>query len=589
MVYLLDGRIVPLFDPLKFNIAEKTLIRAMAVAYSAQDTEIKKAVSVSGDVGSAAFVLSTKQMIEGQDLSVEEVYEKLYLLAECEGAGSVETKIQAIVELIQALDPLSVTYVLRIPLNRMRLGFSAMTVLDAFSWSIVGDKSLRPDIERAYNVRPDLGYIGEVLKKSGVEGLEKVVPEVFTPILMARAERLSSSQEIIEKIGACAVESKLDGFRLQVHLKRIQNSKFKIQNYKTKAESSKTGSSEALKSFDKLDVQQVQNYNEAEVRLFTRSLEDVTFMYPDVVASVLSQISATELIIEGEAIAYDPKTGKYREFQVTSQRKRKYGIEEMALKIPLRLVAFDVLYVEGKSYLNDGYLVRHAELLRIVSESKGIVVSEMLVAKTTDDIENEFTEAVANKFEGVMAKRMDGVYQAGARGWNWIKFKASYQSRLNDTVDAVVMGYYAGRGKRNSFGIGAFLIGVYDKKRDMIVTIAKIGTGLTDDEWRELKRRSDEIKTDKKPALYDVDSTLVPDVWVVPEIVVEVKADELTRSSVHTAGRTLKASKSGKAEVVDVSGYALRFPRLERFRDDKGAQDATSLSEIEAMFEKQRS
>lgn len=547
IVYLLDGRIVPLYDPLKFHVAEKTLIRALAVAYEISESEVKKIVGQAGDVGSGALVLSEKKKITGGSLTVREVYKKLYLLAEREGEGSVEGKIQMIVELVQNLDPLSVKYVLRIPLNKMRLGFSAMTVLDAFSWSIASDKSLRGDIERAYNVRPDLGYIGEVLKKEGTGGLEKVQPEVFTPILMARAERLSSSSEIIAKIGACAVESKIDGFRLQVHKK------------------------------------------EKEVRLFTRSLEDVTFMYPDVVESVRLHVDVKVGILEGEVIAYDNTSGRYLEFQMTSQRKRKYQIEEMAKKIPLRLVAFDVLYVDGKSFLKVGYIDRHAELERIVKTSKGIVISEMVIAQAPEDIESEFTEAVASHFEGVMVKRMDGVYQAGARGWNWIKFKASYQSRLNDTVDAVVMGYYLGRGKRNSFGIGAFLIGVYDKKRDVIVTVAKVGTGLTDVEWRELKKRGDALATSEKPALYEVDRLLVPDVWIKPSIVVEVKADELTRSALHTAGRSLKASKSGKAEVVDVSGYALRFPRLERFRDDKQVDDATSLEEIESMFDSQRS
>jgi DNA ligase-1 len=144
------------------------------------------------------------------------------------------------------------------------------------------------------------------------------------------------------------------------------------------------------------------------------------------------------------------------------------------------------------------------------------------------------------------------------------------------------------RGGRRGFGIGAFLIGIYDQKQDKYLTIAKVGTGLTDDEWRELAKRGQTIKSKEKPALYDVDKWLEPDVWVKPEIVVEIRADELTRSPIHTAGRSLKPSKSGSSFDVDVAGYALRFPRLERFRDDKSASDCTSLMEIEEIFRLQK-
>jgi DNA ligase-1 len=149
------------------------------------------------------------------------------------------------------------------------------------------------------------------------------------------------------------------------------------------------------------------------------------------------------------------------------------------------------------------------------------------------------------------------------------------------------MGYDYGKGKRAAFGIGAFLAGVYDAKRDIFVTVAKVGTGLTDEEWRELRKRGEKYKTDKKPTLYDVDKAMTVDVWMKPQIVVEIKADEITRSPVHTAGRKMKSSKSGSALDVDVPGYALRFPRLERFRDDRRAEDATTLTEVEKFFKQQ--
>lgn len=186
-----------------------------------------------------------------------------------------------------------------------------------------------------------------------------------------------------------------------------------------------------------------------------------------------------------------------------------------------------------------------------------------------------------------MAKRLEGTYRAGARDFNWIKYKKSYSSKLSDTIDVVVMGYDLGQGKRSGFGIGDFLIGIYDQKLDKFASVAKIGTGLTDEEWKQMKIKSDKLKVKSKPKEYDVDKMMECDIWIEPKIVVEIRADEITRSPVHTAGRVMGPSKSGSAYVVKEAGYALRFPRLERFRDDKSPQDATTLVEVEKMYKKQ--
>jgi DNA ligase-1 len=325
-----------------------------------------------------------------------------------------------------------------------------------------------------------------------------------------------------------------------------------------------------------------------ETKLFTRGLEEVTFMYPDIEGGIRDQIKADEAIFEGEAIAYNPSTNEYLPFQLTSQRKRKYDIEEMAKKIPLKYMVFDLLYIDGKNLIPESYEKRREGFKNLMKEGAVLYPSDEKKFSDGKEIENYFDKCIADGLEGILAKKLEGSYQAGARSWNWIKLKRSYQSKLNDTIDCVVMGYYYGRGKRTGFGIGAFLIGIYDEKQDKFLTIAKVGTGLTDEEWKELAKRGDKLKSKEKPALYEVDKWLEPDVWVKPEIVVEIRADELTRSPIHTAGRVMKASKSGTSFDVDVAGYALRFPRLERFRDDKKPTDATTLKEVEEIFRLQK-
>lgn len=567
-LYLLQGRVVPLFEKLEFSLAEKTVIKTVAQALNLERKLFEHQYKEIGDLGQTVEHFKKQiKLFDEKNLTVLEVYEGLFLLAKSTGTGSQEKKINILAGLIRQLDPLSSRYLVRIPTGVLRLGFSDMTVLDAFSWMIAGDKSLRSQIEQAYHVRPDLGFIGKMIKEQGMKGIHGIKPKLFTPIIMMRAERLSSGQEIIEKIGRCAVQQKFDGFRLQVHYK-----KSKIKNQKSKL--------------------QLKGQNE-EVRLYSRNLEDVTPMYPDIVEGIKKEVCADEIIFEGEAIGFDPNTGSFLPFQETVQRKRKYDIETKAKEIPLEFFAFELLFYDGVNYIHLPYADRRKTLEKTIHESKNTSKNTILLApeKILDnekDIEIEFQDAISKGLEGIIAKKLNGVYQPGARGWNWIKFKRSYASKIEDTIDCLIMGYDFGKGKRTSFGIGAFLVGVYDEKKDRFVTVAKIGTGLSDEEWKELRIKNKELRIKNKPNNYEVDKAMSCDVWVTPKVVVEIRADEISKSPVHTAGRTMKASKSGKAQEVENPGFALRFPRLERFRNDKKPEDVTSLMELEQMFKGQK-
>ncbi len=552
-IYILQGRVAPIFEKTEFGMAEKTAAKAVIAALNIEKNFFNQELKKFGDLGKTVeFFKKQYRSFEENSLSLIEVFNGLHALATASGEGSQEKKIALLANLIRQLDALSCRYLVRIPLGIMRLGFSDMTVLDAFSWMITKDKSLRPAIEKAFHVRPDLGYIGKILKDKGIEGLKKIQPKLFNPILMMRAERLSSGEEIIKKIGECAVEPKYDGFRVQIHFDRKKN----------------------------------------EVRLYSRNLEDVSFMYPDIIEGVKKETKAHDAIFEGEAIGFDPVNGSFLPFQETVQRKRKYGIEEKAKEIPLKLFTFDILYADQENYLYIPFHERRKKLENIIHTTGNVIKDTVLVASQEiihdgKKLELMFDEAISKGLEGIVAKKLDGVYQAGARGWNWIKFKRSYSSKIEDTIDCLVMGYDLGKGKRTGFGIGAFLVGVYDEKNDEFTTVAKIGTGLTDEEWRQLQVQSAKLKVEKKPRQYNVDKAMECDVWITPKIVMEIKADEITRSPVHTAGRVMKPSKNRQAVEVDVSGYALRFPRLERFREDKKSEDVTSLKEVMYLYKRQ--
>lgn len=529
IAYLTQGQLGPAYAAPNFAMADKQIIKALGEGAGEMFKKL-------GDLGKVAQ--QSRRTGELKSLSIKEVYERLTEIARAGGEGSQEKKQQLVTQLVETLDGVSAKYVVKIILGKLRTGFSDMTVLDALSWVVSGDKKLRPQIEEMYNVRADLGEICEDIVRDRKP--RKLEPKIGTPILMAKCERAVDVNEIWERNGKCALEYKLDGLRIQAHVfkSQILNPKFQINS---------------------------KNQN---IKLFSRGLEDVTHMYPDVVEGLQKQIKAN-CIVEGEMIAEDVK-GKFLPFQETTQRKRKYDIEEMRLKIPLVIYVFDVLAVDGKSVMQEENSQRRKRLEKLVESGKTVKLIKRTVAESAADIQDFFDEAIEAGTEGIIAKKLIGPYRPGGRDFNWIKYKESYdKSTLNDTIDAVVMGYDVGQGKRASFGIGGFLIGVYSPKKERFLTVAKVGTGLTDEEWRQLRFKVQGARRKEKPEEYEVMKTMECDQWVESKYVVEIKADEITKSPMHT------------------SGYALRFPRFVRWREKKST-DITSDKEVVDMYNRFR-
>ncbi len=534
VVYFCQEQLLPPFRGVEIGMAEKLILRAIARAAGVSETEVARLNREHGDPGLAAEELLRRRKTSPAGLHVREVYEALLQIAQTAGEGSVERKVQMLAALLQQSSPKEARYIARFVLGRLRLGVGDPTILDALSKAVAGDRSLRPDLERAYNLCSDLGLVARTLFEQGIEGIRAFRIRVGNPIRPALAERLSSPEEIVEKLGRCAVEVKLDGFRCQIH-----------------------------KAGDRVEI-------------FSRNLERTTPMFPELVEAVRQQIAAREAILEGEAVAVNEETGEIHPFQVTVQRKRKHGVEEMMREYPLVLFAFDLLYADEQDYTPQPYAARFEALARLIIPDGRIRLVDRIVTDDPQAIQRFFDEAIERGMEGIVAKRLDAPYQAGARGFHWIKLKRSYKGELSDTIDVVVVGYFRGRGMRARLGIGALLGAVYDPDSDTFKTVARIGSGLTEEEWVRIRELLDALRTEHRPAR--VDSLLEPDVWVEPKIVLTVLADEITRSPVHTCGRA-----DGEP------GYALRFPRVVGWiREDKGPEDATTVKEILSMFQMQK-
>ena len=541
IAYLIEARLGPPFAAVNIGMGERMVAAAVAAATKKSEAAVTKLYKQLGDLGLVAQRLTPKNT-RGK-LTVSEVYSSLLEIARTSGRGSAEKKVKRLADLIGSVSPLSALYIARFVVGRMRLGVGAPTIIEAVARLQPDAREARAVIERAYNLCSDLGLTLKTLRERGLGGLKKFKAHVGAPVRMMLAERLPNAEAIVKRLGRCAVEAKLDGFRCQVHLRA------------------------------------------RKVEIFSRNLERTTDMFPDIAEAVVASVRARSAIIEGEAVAVNEATGEFHPFQVTAQRKRKYKIEEMAREFPLVFVAFDLLYADGKDYINQEYRTRRAALEKLIKQSAQakaakpagrVRLVERVVTEDASELQEFFDEQIERGLEGIVAKRLDSRYEAGARNFNWIKLKRAYRGELSDTIDVAVVGYLRGRGMRARLGIGALLAAVYNKKTDSFETVGKVGSGLSEKNWVLLRESLDKAAAHDKPAR--VDSRLVPDVWVEPQYVMTVLADEITRSPVHTCAR----DESG-------AGLALRFPRVVGFiREDKSPEDATTVAEIKKMYAMQK-
>ena len=315
--YLLQGRVVPLYEDVEFGIADKFLIRAIALAYGTTEDHVISLFKKEGDFGIAAQLSCPAGHRVKTALRVSEVYDRLYDITRESGSGSQDKKIDVLAHLLSSVDALSARYIARIPLDKLRLGFSDMTMLDSLSWMATRDKSLRIPLEDAYNVRPDIGFIATTMKEHGIKGLSHVKARVGAPILAALCQRIPTADEMIKKMGEVAVEPKYDGVRVQIHFE-----KSKISDQKPK------------------------------VSTYSRNLENTSAMFPEI-SDVGRELHGQEVILDCEAVGFDPKTQKLIAFQETMTRKRKHDIEGARASVPLRFFVFDILYKDGKDLLTE--------------------------------------------------------------------------------------------------------------------------------------------------------------------------------------------------------------------------------------------
>jgi DNA ligase-1 len=540
VAYLTQGKLYPDFEGVEIGVAEKLAVKALARVSGRSESGIEEDLKKTGDIGTTAerYLSQKRQVTFSQEpLTVERVYERLDRIAKASGSGAVDQKLSVLAGLLAAATPKEGKYIIRTVTGNLRLGMADMTVLDALAIAFGGGKEAREYTERAYSISSDLGRVAKTIAEKGLEGVKRFRVSVGEPIRPMLAERLGSPEEILDKLGGrCVAEYKYDGERIQAHK------------------------------------------NGAEVILFSRRLENISEQYPDAVQLFTRHVKAKEAILEGECVSIDLATGEMRPFQELMHRRRKYGIREAMEEYPVSLFMFDALYADGKDLTLEPYPARRKMLENVIGKSDRVQLAKNIVTDNVEELEKFFLEAVEDGCEGLVCKSIskDSVYQAGARGWLWIKYKRDYRSEMTDTVDLVIVGAFHGRGRRAGT-YGALLLASYNAGDDVFETVTKCGTGFTDEDLERLPALLKKHVLPRKHAR--VKSTLEADVWVEPTVVIEILGAEITLSPIHTCAT---------GSIRKGSGLAIRFPRFTgKYRVDKAAEDATTSSEMVKMYKNQ--
>ncbi|MFW9971292.1 MAG: ATP-dependent DNA ligase, partial [Candidatus Odinarchaeota archaeon] len=454
IIYLLQGQLAPNIHQFpKMGIAEKMIIEALSIHSGVDVKRIKDVLVKKGDIGAATeLILSKKKKQKSlldyhendeslhNSLKISELYSELKKIALSEGTGSHDTKLGILRGLMRKCSPLETKYLLRVITSTLRVGVQSPTIIEGLALAFTGLKENKDIIERAYTLYPDLGKIAKILAEKHLEEVKKINIEYGTPILSMLASR-EVYTNFISRLGSPFIaEYKLDGERLQIH---------KVEN---------------------------------NVMLFSRRLLDISDQYPDVCQVIRESVKAKNVIFEGEVVAMDAVYEKMLPFQVLSQRRRKYDIEDIAKEIPVCLFVFDLLKFGSESYVDKPLPIRRKKLEEIINERDELRLVKSVMINSISDLLEFFNYARKEGTEGIMAKSIkdDSIYQAGNRGYNWLKLKSLEGGKLKDTIDVVLVGAFYGKGRRTGV-YGTYIGAVYDPDTDYFIAFTRFFSGLTDE------------------------------------------------------------------------------------------------------------
>ena len=502
------GRIFPTWSEEEMGLGLKLLMKAIALVVGVSPEDVENMARDAGDMGLAAEKLFKKKKqttLFTMPLTIEKVHSNLVKIANISGNRAQNWKMEILRELFSSASPVEAKYITRTVLEELRVGVGEGTIRDAIAEAFGVEKSV---VERAHMLTNDLGRVAEVAKEEGDAGLKKLTLKPGKPVKLMLAQLSPGIKISVEEMGWALCETKYDGIRVQIH--RLGD----------------------------------------EVNIFTRRLENISNAVPEIIEYIKKLLPAREFIVEGEIIV--TRDGKPISFQYILQRvRRKYDIEKMREKVPLKLFLFDVLYYDGPQ-IDTPFYKRRQILESIVTIKKDKLELSSQVKTTPEDVwkaEDLFTESLKAGHEGIMIKDPNAPYMPGIRGKKMLKLKEK-----PETLDLVIVGGTYGKGKR-AHVIGSYLLAVRDENNDF-KTLAHAATGMDDQMLAELSEMVEPLIVKKVGRKVEIS----------PSVILEIAYSEIVKSPEYE------------------SGYSLRFPVVKRVRVDIGLDDIDTVKRVESMF-----
>lgn len=506
-VRLTIGQIFPEWDGRALNISWKTMMAVVDNLTDARADVRAQASAEAVDGGQFVYMLleQARRQPPTSPLMIMDVFHTFEEIAGATGRGSRVRKESLLRELLERATPVEAKYLAKIIYGEMRHGVSEGLMLDAIAIA-AGIKSHW--VRRANQLWGDLGEVAWAALTKGDAGLRSATVRLFRPLKPMLAQTANDLPEAFERFGGrLALEYKLDGARVQLHGR------------------------------------------DEEVRIYSRNLTDVTDSLPDVADHIRKLQVATEFIVEGEAIAVDPR-GRPLPFQHLMRRfRRKHAIATMAEEIPVDLHLFDLLYLNGESLVDVPYQERWSVLNSMVGS---VNLIRRIVPETLEEGKEFAESARRDGHEGLMAKDLTSAYTPGVRGRSWLKVK--HVMSLDLVIAAADWGY----GRRHGW-LSNYHLAVFDEETREFLVVGKTFKGLSDAEFQAMTERLLVLELGRQRST----------VFVQPRIVVEVLFNEIQQSGQYR------------------SGMALRFARISRIREDKNVAQADTLQTLRALYEKQ--
>ena len=589
VIYLLQGRVFPKWDERKMGMSSRLVLKSISFSTGASPEKIEKEWARVGDLGLVAEnLLKTKKqtILFSKKLTVEKVFQNLRKLSELEGPGAVSKKVSLVTELITSANPTEAKFILRTVIEKLRISVAEGVIRDSIAWTylpkVVGIFFRCENCEKFVPSSPKCLSCGENIVNKFRKAIELKYKIPFEPkslnevkkvnlskysVVIVNDERLArkiynyfidlvqGAYDLTNDFGQVAsVASTNDFGKLKMATGKPLNPMLAIKNETIKDALKSVGSPALVES--KLDGFRLQIHkNKDEVKLYTRRLENVTKQFVDIIPHIKKNVKSDSFILDAEVIGYNPKTNKHLPFQFISQRiRRKYDIEKKAKEIPVEVNVFDIMYQNGKSLMKLSQKERRNILEKIIDEEKNkIVLTRKLISGKEKEIDKFYKESLKRGNEGVMIKNLESKYVPGRKVGGWVKLKP-----IKETLDLVITSAEWGEGKRAKW-MSSFTLSCRDKNK--VFEIGKVGTGILE---KEGELTFENLTKELSPLVISEKGKTI---FLKPKIILEIAYEEIQKSSNYS------------------SGYALRFPRVVRIREDLGFKDVDSVDRVKKFFE----